>query len=86
MAEQRELVLGKAEPTVTDHPVPDTHIQIRLALPHFDGLQAWDAYTDREAYVLEEALSEALPGGTYDRLLGRMMTRLATHFRVSHTS
>lgn len=36
------------------------------------------------ADVIEDALFRSLPGGLYDRLLGRMLQRKASHFIVSH--
>ena len=39
-----------------------------------------------EAEALEAALYGSLPGGTYDRLLGKMLERKASHFIVSHKS
>lgn len=37
---------------------------------------------DAQAETLEEALLRALPGGTYDRLLARMLRRKASHFAI----
>ncbi len=38
---------------------------------------------DEQGAKLEEALHSVLPGGTYDRLLGCMLTRKASHFVIS---
>lgn len=38
----------------------------------------------REAVSVEAALFEAMPGGLYDRLLGAMLARKASHLIVSH--
>ncbi len=40
----------------------------------------------REAETLENALHNALPGGTYDALFGLMAKRKASVFVVSHKS
>jgi hypothetical protein len=37
-----------------------------------------------DAGKIEELLYEVLPGGTYDRLLGEMLSRKSTHYIVSH--
>lgn len=37
---------------------------------------------DEQGARLEEALRSVLPGGTYDRLLGHMLTRKASHFII----
>ena len=53
-------------------------------LPSFDKLVEQDIFTDREAKHIEEVLYNSLPGATYDRLIGHMLERKASHFRVSH--
>lgn len=40
---------------------------------------------DKEAQMLFEAL-QSLPGGTWDRLLGKMLEHKASHFVVGHGS
>lgn len=87
-----EITIAKAKPT-GDKPTPDTHIHITGELPDipYDGstplgpyLAAMAAHYDEQARQLEEVLIRTLPGGTYDRLLGRMLARKASHFRVAH--
>jgi hypothetical protein len=36
------------------------------------------------ADIVEAVLYESMPGGLYDRLLGAMLKRKASHFIVSH--
>lgn len=42
------------------------------------------AVFQREAKQIEEALYNALPGGTYDQLVGLLLQRKASHFVVRH--
>lgn len=71
------------------HPVGEQHVQPRtlhveqempadIQMPQAETLFASDASR------LEDALYHSLPGGTYDRLLGAMLERKASHFIVSH--
>ncbi len=79
-----ELTIAKAQTVLSDHPIPDIHIHISGEQPEFDprgGLAVWGIYWGEQAELLELALYDSLPGGTYDRLLGRMLARKATHFR-----
>lgn len=39
-----------------------------------------------EATKIEKALYDALPGGTYDQLVGLFLKRKSSHFIVSHSS
>lgn len=77
------IVVAKAQPN-TVGATPDTYIEITGELPDFASLEEWDAYADRQAKQISDALGIALPGGVYDRLLGRMLTHKASHFRVAH--
>lgn len=43
-----------------------------------------DGTFQTQAQNLEIALYNSLPGGTYDRLLGEILKRKASHFIVSH--
>ncbi len=66
---------------------PKAHIHIEQELPEFrrdsDTLTLLAIQYDQDAEAIEFALIESLPGGTYDRLLGRMLGRKASHFRVA---
>jgi hypothetical protein len=85
-----EVTVCKADPIGTDA-APDTHIHITGKLPESKGpieslpefLAASAKVFDSQAEAIEVALHDSLPGGTYDRLLGRMLARKATHFRVA---
>lgn len=70
--------------TAHDMSVDDMIIHITQHQPPHKDLNAAGRFFDEQARQIEEALHHSLPGGTYDRLLGRMLARKATHFRVSH--
>jgi hypothetical protein len=66
------------------HQVEPVEIVIVEELPNFNVLENQDAYCNNEANELEEALINALPGATYDRLFAAMCARKASHLRVAH--
>jgi len=45
----------------------------------------YEAFFQREAQSIEETLHDSLPGGTYDRLMGEMLKRKASVYRVGYT-
>jgi hypothetical protein len=85
-----EVTVCKADP-IGDQVIEDARIHITGKLPESKGpieslpefLAALAKVFDSQAEAIETALHDSLPGGTYDRLLGRMLERKATHFRVS---
>lgn len=86
------LRIHAAQPLPLDNGKPVTII-IAETLPDFSlysdatqGLKDQDAFTQDEAEKLERALYKALPGATYDRLFAVMCQRVATHFRVAHST
>ena len=71
------------------HGQPDTEDLTIRALSEFPNLKTLEEYDEaflKDAQKVETALYETLPGGTFDRLLGLMLMRKASHFRVSHNS
>jgi hypothetical protein len=84
MAEGFAVIVSKADPAYTEKPVADMRIEIIGAQPDYESLDEAARYYDNQARQIEEALHRSLPGGTYDRLVGRMLARKATHFRVAH--
>lgn len=65
--------------------VPSVQILIEQEIPStFSGIQQQDFACDKNAQAIESALYGALPGGVYDRLLGWMLQRKASHFRVTY--
>ena len=79
------LSVYKAQAT-GDQVVEDAEIAITTTIPTMQSLDHTDALFCIDAGALESALYGSLPGGTYDRLLGKMLARKATHFVVSHKS
>ena len=75
----------KAEPFPSET-IRGTIIEITRDMPPFnrEELATIDARYQSDADAIEDGLHRCLPGGTYDRLLGLMLTRKATHFRVPH--
>ena len=81
-----EVRAHKAMASYSAKPVESVVISIDEEIPDFEKLKAADEFYLSEATKLESALYGVLPGGTYDRLLGKMLERKSTHFRVSHES
>jgi hypothetical protein len=81
-----EVTVCKAYPNGPTEPTPDVHIHITGGVPDEEtaSLERWGDYCDEQAKQIDEALAHSLPGGTYDRLLGHMLARKASHFRVAH--
>ena len=76
----------KAHRTLPDDEVEERQIYIEGEFPDGASLESAAATFEANAADLEDALYRSLPGGTYDRLLGRMLERKATHFVVSHAA
>ena len=83
-AEGFAVIVSQAEQAYLEKPVIDTRIEITGALPDLEYPQETAHYYDNQARQIEEALHRSLPGGTYDRLVGRMLARKASHFRIAH--
>jgi hypothetical protein len=84
---KQTIFVKKAQPT-GDQSIPDVVISVTQTLPQSAkdamSLEQFGQLFDDQAKGIEGALYESLPGGTYDRLLGRMLLRKASHFIVSH--
>jgi len=75
----------KAHRTFRDQPVQDVQIIIQDEIPDTSNLESTKNNLHQfqfDAENLEIALINALPGGTYDRLLGAMLQRKASQFIV----
>lgn len=53
------------------------------ALPS-DPMELWATIFDLQAEELFIALRDSLPGGTIDRLTGKLLAYKASHFHVNH--
>ena len=69
--------------TETDE-VESLTLSVDKELPEFESLEHAVMYYEVDATQLCNALYNALPGGTFDRLVAHMLTKKASHFRVSH--
>lgn len=83
------MQIAKAQST-GDEEVKNITIEISDECPSFCDIPPANNWVERsenffmeQARDLEEALYNSLPGGTYDRLLGLMLKRRASHFIVS---
>ncbi len=77
------LYLHKAQAN-GEQVVPDAEICIAQGFRTKDDPALVDRIFSDDAERLEMELYRSLPGGTYDRLLGKMLGRKASHFVVSH--
>ena len=68
-----------------DEPTPSVTICIDTDMPEFDYKQPLEQagkFYEGQANILFIAMRDSLPGGTLDRLLGKMLAYKASHFRV----
>jgi len=79
----KEIHIYKAAP-VDDRQIRPVIVHITEPIPEMESLDAAEMTYWNEADELSEALYDALPGGTFDRVLVRLMEIKATLFRVSH--
>lgn len=66
-------------------PVDSVTLVIDGDVPNFDykaPLEECAQFYDEQAQLIFDALTNSLPGGTLDRLLGKMLAHKASHFRV----
>jgi hypothetical protein len=84
----KKVNVYKASPYTTrpEDAIEDVRIDINTTIPDFKTIQEQDSFSQEHADALEIALYNSLPGCIYDRLLGNMLARKSTHFRVSHPS
>ncbi len=87
------ITICKADPSgIAENETEDVVISITGKIPGKiqpfprgpDLLSTADRFFDSEAQRLFEALRDSLPGGTIDRLLGKLLAYKASHFIVSH--
>jgi len=71
---------------IADIKVENSTIFLHEELPPFEyykKLGELDSVFEEQAKMLEYELYSHLPGGTYDRLLGELLKRKASHFTVT---
>lgn len=49
-----------------------------------EPIERWAEIFDAQAEILFTALRDSLPGGTIDRLTGKLLAYKASHFHVNH--
>lgn len=85
------IIVHRAEP-IADQVIPVTTIRIDPYSPkvkHGPGVSVADALApldrvyDADADAIAQALHKSLPGGTFDRLVLKLLEIKASHFRVS---
>jgi len=79
------IVVNKADP-VGKQLVESVEIRIEAQLPHTKTLPEAARVYELDAIMLESALHDALPGGTYDRLLALMLNRRASYLAITRGS
>ncbi|MCE5209003.1 MAG: hypothetical protein LLG42_11925 [Chloroflexi bacterium] len=80
----KNIRIYKAAPIYKGKETESVTITIESTFPERDVLSDVNEIANRDAVYLEKVLIDSLPGATYDRLLGHMLARKSTHFRVSH--
>ena len=75
--------IHRAQP-IGDETVKIRVIHIQETIPDCEDIPEADTLLSLDANKLHEALYQSLPGGTYDRLLGLMLQKKASHFIVPH--
>lgn len=83
----KEIVVYKAESGAAQ--IPSVIIRLTQSAPDLwrpgeinRSLDAYAEFYDQEAQRLADVLTTSLPGGTLDRLLAKLLTMKASHFRV----
>ena len=81
-ANMKHINIHKAQP-IGDQKSEDLQITFNINYPEPVDMKQSAERFDTEAAILEKALHDTLPSGTYDRLLGEMLERRASHFVVA---
>lgn len=63
-----ETRVCKASPLGSFQKIADQVIVIKTTIPEMDSLSVCEQFHERQAAMINKALSESLPQGTYDRL------------------
>ena len=86
--DKRLIILAKADDTI--RPIPNCMIEIAGPLPECDSIIApvyrpfYEKFYGEQARLLADELFRCLPGGTLDALLGEILHRKASIFRVPY--
>ena len=79
----KTIKISKAQP-IRDQKIESVTIEIDQEFPDTESDALGKLWHHGDAADLEGALYNALPGGTYDRLLGMMLSRKASAYRVTY--
>ena len=80
----KTLQIHKAQQTLPDVEVPSVSVVIDEEIQDYTLKEAQLKYRLDAAYLCD-FLHDALPGGTFDKLLIAMLERKASHFKVTHS-
>ena len=79
----KTVFISKAQSSGSEYEIQDTTICLCGKLPYFEDLKEAAELYDKDAEKLVDALYQALPGGTFDRVAARMLLRKAGHFAIA---
>ncbi len=77
----KHIVIDKADPMLIDQKVPNILIEIVGELPDQKTIQDCENHHESQATLIESALFNSLPQGTYDRLGMKFMQRKVSLYR-----
>lgn len=77
----KRVMVSKAQ-AIGSETVPDTHIIIEIPVEDVETIKEAVCIYNGDSERLFQALKYALPGGTFDRLLAKMLTYKASHFII----
>lgn len=75
--------VNKASPTIKSEPVEDLQINIQGEMPAAGTLKAQAELYNEQGEFLARCLWNSLPGGTLDALIGALLKKRASLFRVT---
>lgn len=80
----KTFYLHKAQPVIRDVDSESATLHFHDEIKSSPDVDTMRELFHHEAEIIEKTLRDALPGGTYDQLVGLMLQRKASHFIVSH--
>jgi len=80
----KTLKIHKAQRTLKNKEVESMSIVIDEEVPNYRTLEDAGTRYRADAAYLSDALSNSLPGGTFDQLLIFMLQTKASHFKISY--
>jgi len=74
--------IHKAQPVGDNQVIENLLINIEVSVPDSETIEEGDELMENDATELVEALYNVLPGGTFDRVLIKMLQHRTTHLHV----